>query len=309
MVELRNLETFVWIARLGSFRAASEMLNAAQSTLSARIEKLEQQLKVQLFVRSGRRIALTPKGRQLLGHARRMLALHGEMMADVADPEAIGGTVRLGFAETIVHTWVPTFIRTLHSRYPSITLDIIVDTSTHLQDALVSHELDIAFMLRAPDQPAIHSRPLCRYDLAWIATPELRLPRRQLEARDLLGWPIITYSRGTRPYAEIQELLTRPGARRPRLYGSSSLATIIKMTLDGIGISAIPPLVVRNELEQKRLVIIDCAAPLSSMDFVASYSPGIGSLVIRSIAELAVAVADEDTHLRLRSENPIGTDP
>lgn len=77
MIELRNLETFVWIARLGSFRAAADRLNAAQSTLSARIDKLERQLGVPLFLRSGRRVTLSAKGRQLLDHAEQLLALHG----------------------------------------------------------------------------------------------------------------------------------------------------------------------------------------------------------------------------------------
>jgi DNA-binding transcriptional LysR family regulator len=295
MVELRNLKTFVWIARLGSFRAAAGRLNAAQPTLSARISRLEDELGVPLFVRTGRRASLTAKGRDLLLYAEQLLAIHGEMIAVVADPEAIGGTVRLGLSETIVHTWLPTLINRLHDKYPAISLEIEVDTSMNLRDALVGNELDIAFLLGPVSQPLIRNRPLCSYELAWVASPKLGLPAGRLSLEQLFDWPVITYPRLTRPYVDVHALLAQQGARRPRLYSSSSLATIVRMTLDGIGISAIPPRIVGDELRQGRLVTLDCTTKLPVMNFTVCYPANTDSPLVEAITRLAVKVAAEDS--------------
>jgi len=75
MVDLRNLETFVWVAHLGGFRTAAEKLNTTQPAVSQRIAQLEDELAVKLFQREARGAKLTVKGFELLGYAERMLAL------------------------------------------------------------------------------------------------------------------------------------------------------------------------------------------------------------------------------------------
>jgi len=292
--DLRALESFVWIARLGSFRAAAERLNLPQPTLSTRIARLEEQLGVSLFRREGRRVALTAKGGLLLEQAERLLAQRAELLAAVADPGALGGTVRLGMAETIVHTWLPTLIRRLHERYPAISLELEVDTTPHLRDALVRHELDVAFLMGPVSHSRIRNRPLCRYPLAWVASPQLGLPEGPVPLERLADWPIITYPRLSRPYVQIREMLGQLRDRRPRIHGSSSLATIVRMTLDGIGISAIPPRIVAGELAEDRLRLVASDATLPPLEFTASYASSPDSHMAEVVTRLALEVAAED---------------
>src|SRR5207302_6668515 len=80
MPDLRNLETFVWVARLGGFRLAAEKLNTTQPAISARVATLEQEFGVRLFERKQRRAALTAKGLELLGYAEQMLQLRTDMV-------------------------------------------------------------------------------------------------------------------------------------------------------------------------------------------------------------------------------------
>ena len=75
MFNLKQLETFYWAAKLGSFTAAAERLNYTQSTVSMRIHDLEQNLGVSLFDRSQRTARITSKGRDLLKHAEELLNL------------------------------------------------------------------------------------------------------------------------------------------------------------------------------------------------------------------------------------------
>jgi DNA-binding transcriptional LysR family regulator len=71
----KQLETFETIVRLGSFAAAAAKLNATQSTVSARIQELEESLGVQLFDRAQRKANLTTKGRELVSYAQTAIDL------------------------------------------------------------------------------------------------------------------------------------------------------------------------------------------------------------------------------------------
>jgi DNA-binding transcriptional LysR family regulator len=153
MIDLRNLETFVWVAQLGGFRSAADKLNTTQPAISARIALLEDELGVKLFDREQRRATLTAKGFELLGYAERMLQLRADMLRAVSEKMAMRGIIRLGVAETIVHTWLPRLIERLNAVYPLITLEIDVDITPNLRHALVGHQLDIAFLLGPVSEP------------------------------------------------------------------------------------------------------------------------------------------------------------
>ncbi len=74
-MEIKQLEAFYWIARLGSFAAAARKLHTTQPAISMRIRQLESDLGTQLFDTSRRTAQLTPKGRDLVDHAASMLTL------------------------------------------------------------------------------------------------------------------------------------------------------------------------------------------------------------------------------------------
>ncbi len=292
MVDLRNLETFVWVSQLGGFRAAADKLNTTQPAISARIALLEQELGVKLFDREQRRATLTTKGFELLDYAQRMLQLRADMMQAISEKTAMRGLVRLGAAETVVHTWLSRLIERMHAVYPAITLEIEVDTTPNLRAGLLSHHLDIAFLLGPISESRVKNVPLCSYPLAWVASPKLDLPPEPVTLAGLARWPIITYPRNTRPYAAIQELFARPDVPAVRIYGNSSLSTIVRMTLDGIGISAIPPVVIGRELAEKKLRLVRAERSLPDLSFTASYPMKPDAHMARAVAELARKIAD-----------------
>jgi DNA-binding transcriptional LysR family regulator len=262
MVDLRNLETFVWVAQLRGFRAAAAKLNTTQPAVSARIAALEDELGARLFDRARHGAALTAKGQKLLGYAERMLQLRADMLQAVHEKHAMGGLIRLGVAETIVHTWLSRLVERTHAVYPSVTLEIEVDTTPNLRAGLIKHQLDIAFLLGPISESRMKNFALSSYPVAWVASPKLKLPAEPVPLAALARWPIVTYSRTTRPYAQVQELFARPDLPEVRIYGSTSLATIVRMALDGIGVGAIPPVVIRRELAERRLRLVRCESAL-----------------------------------------------
>jgi DNA-binding transcriptional LysR family regulator len=167
-MKLTNLETFVWVASLGSFRAAAERLHATQPTISARIAALERSLGVTLFDRSGKSASLSPLGLQLLPYAEKMLGLASEIDLLIGDKEALRGIVRLGTSETLVHTWLPDLLRRVHEEYPGVTVEILVDLTVNLRERLVSRETDVAFLLGPVAEPNMANTALCAYEMVSV---------------------------------------------------------------------------------------------------------------------------------------------
>lgn len=288
MLDLKNLEAFVWITRLGSFRAAAGRLNTTQPAISARIAQLEKDLGVQLFNRETRRATLTLKGMELLDHAERMLALQAELVHAVAESSTLRGLIRLGVAETIVHTWLTQLIERLHHRFPLVSLEIEVDTSIHLRNGLLAHEIDIAFMLGPVAEPDMRNEALCSYPMAWVASPSLDLPEGRMSLAELARFPVITFSRQTKPSVAIQQMFKRPDLPPLRFYGNSSLASIVRMTLDGIGVSAIPPAVIERELAEGRLRLIPAHDPLPDLDFTICHPLSTDNPLVPIVADMAL---------------------
>lgn len=296
-MDLRSLEVFYWVVQLGGFRRAAGKLNTTQPAVSSRIAGLEAAAGGPLLDRGRRRtLSVTPRGVALLGYAERLLALHGEMQAAMGGPDTLRGTVRLGVSETVVHTWLSTLVQRLRQVHPLVTVDIAVDISVNLRASLLAGEVDAAFLLGPVASPRVRCLPLCDYPLAWVARPGLLpdLPR-PLPLQDLAGWPVLTYARGTAPHAELQELLSRPGLPPIRIFSNSSLASIVRMALDGIGIGVIAPAAIRRELAAGELQVIQTEPALQPLSFQACWTDAPGSGLAAAVTRLAQEVAAGDT--------------
>ena len=119
MTDFKAIETFMWVVTLGSFRGAAQKLNTTQPAISQRIAQLEREVGVKLLQRDRRMVLPTPSGRQLMVYAEKLIGLRSEMLAVVGDRSAMRGVLRLGVAETIVHTWLTQLIKSVNHTYRS----------------------------------------------------------------------------------------------------------------------------------------------------------------------------------------------
>src|SRR5258708_7545578 len=173
--------------------------------------------------------APTPSGRQLMGYAEKLIGLRSEMLAVVGDRSAMRGVLRLGVAETIVHTWLSQLIKGVNHAYPNLSLEIEVDITSNLRTRLLAQEIELAFLLGPLTAPTVSNRALCDYPVGFLASPSLGLGQRRLSVQDLAKFPIITFPRKTQPYEIVRSLFNRPGLPPMRLHASASLATVIHM--------------------------------------------------------------------------------
>jgi DNA-binding transcriptional LysR family regulator len=247
-MDIRQLETFLWISRLGSVTAACKRLNVTQSTLSMRLKELESTLGVRLFDRLNRSLALTAKGRELVEYAETIVATVKQMRDYVEDPTAASGTIRVGISELIALTFTPQLIRRFSSQYANVTLDLDIGAPRPMLGALANGELDVVLMptLSRPDASDFDSVPLGSVEFSWMASPALvnstpALRERVVTPKHLEGLTVIgTASSQSIFYAAIEAWFKDEDAQIRRYSSCNSLATYASLVMGGLGVSLLP---------------------------------------------------------------------
>jgi len=295
MVDFKSIETFLWVVTLGSFRGAGQRLNTTQPAISQRIAQLERELGVKLLNRDHRVASPTPSGRQLMVYAEKLISLRSEMMAEVGERSAMRGVLRLGVAETIVHTWLPRLIKSVNTAHPNLSLEIEVDITPNLSARLLGQEIELAFLLGPLSASGVRNRVLCDYPIGVLASPSLGLGDGPLKLRDLAKFPIITFPRKSQPYETVRSLFNRPDLPPIRLHASASLATVIHMATEGLGIAVIPTSIVENELADGRLQLLSTDLKIPPLTFSASWLASPDTLAVELVADLAGKIAQEST--------------
>ncbi|HMH94988.1 MAG TPA: LysR family transcriptional regulator [Bradyrhizobium sp.] len=291
MVDFKSIETFLWVVTLGSFRGAAQRLNTTQPAISQRIAQLEREMGVKLLNRDHRVASPTTSGRQLMVYAEKLIGLRSEMMAAVGDRSAMRGVMRLGVAETIVHTWLSRLIKSVNTAYPNLSLEIEVDITPNLSARLLAQEIELAFVLGPLSVSSVRNRPLCDYPIGFLASPSLGLGNGPLTVHDLAKFPIITFPRKTQPYEIVRSLFNRPDLPPIRLHASASLATVIHMAIEGLGIAVIPTAIVENELADGRLQLLSTDLKISPLTFSASWLASPDTVAVELVADLAGKIA------------------
>ncbi|MUK42410.1 LysR family transcriptional regulator [Aliivibrio fischeri] len=270
MLNLKQLETFVWIAHLGSFRQAAKHLCTTQPAISTRIANLEETLNTALFYRDTGSISLTAKGRELLPLAEKLLSNADQLQVLANSAEAISGILRIGVSETVVHTWLPHYLALIHQNLPHLEVELIVDATINLRKELLARNIDIAILLGVVDEPNVVSQAICNYDLHWVASPALQQTQKN-KVLNFAQWPLITYARNTSPYYEIERYFNTHNNQATRFYSASSLSASIRLAESGIGIAILPKEVIHSSLQNNTLEIIEADWSPSPLQFSVAY--------------------------------------
>jgi len=291
MADFKAIETFLWVVTLGSCRGAAQKLNTTQPAISQRIAQLEHEMGVRLLQRDRRAALPTPAGRRMMLYAEKLIGLRSEMLAAVGDRSEMRGVLRLGVAETIVHTWLSQLIKSVNQAYPNLSLEIEVDISSNLRARLLAQEIELALLMGPLSISNIRNRVLGDYPIGLVASPSLGLGTELLTIDDQAKFPIITFPRRTQPYEVVRSLFNRPDLPAIRLHASASLATVIHMTLEGLGVAVIPRAIVEDEIADGRLQLLTTDILLPPLTFSASWLASPDTVAIELVADIAVRLA------------------
>ena len=290
-MNLRFVEAFLWVAKLGSFRAASEKMHTTQAAISNRIATLETELGVKLFERDSKGVFLTYHGSELLPVAEQMQELQNRLKQIFGKNEEAAGTIRIGVIETIVHTWLPTFLSRLSLMYPHLTVELTSDLSPCLRDELFKGSQDCIIHTEEISMGAIENRKIASMEMRWVAASRLGLPQTPSTLKEFQAYPIISFHRQSVLYRGI--LQASQGCENLRINFFSSLAAMIDLTKTGYGISLLPVDVIRQEIAMGELSLLDIMPRPEPLAVFVSSRMEPAFPVLEKITKLAEQVCKE----------------
>jgi len=245
------LVAFESAARHQSFTKAAEELALTQSAICRQIAGLEAFLGIELFRRTRRGVRLTEDG---LSYSRRIAI---QLDAVERDTLAVMGqqgstSLELAVVPTFATQWLLPRLKDFQRLHPEVTVNLTTNTRPFL---FADTAFDAALYYGDDGWPGTESHFLMRENLVPVCSPELIAPRLQLEAHEIAALPLLQQS--TRPYVWRQwfgslGLEIEGDMRGPRYELFSILA---QAAMHGMGLALIPPLLIRRELEEGRLIV------------------------------------------------------
>ncbi len=167
LLDLDLLNTLVAIAETGNFSSAAERVFRSPSAVSMQVKRMEELLGRPVFKRDSRSVRLTDDGEMLLAHARRVLALNRQMIAQFITPE-INGTVRLGALDHATEQFLPAVLKRFGETHPGITVDVVVDDSVEMAKKIAKNQLDLAIVTCGNEELQDKNiEPLYQEKLVW----------------------------------------------------------------------------------------------------------------------------------------------
>jgi len=167
-IDITALRSFAAVADAGGVTRAAGFLNLTQSAVSMQIKRLEDMFGTELLDRSSRKVGLTPAGEQLLGYARRMLALNDEVFGRMTH-DAYEGEIVLGVPHDIVYPVIPGVLQRLHTDYPRMRVNLISSFTRMLKGQFARGDCDI--ILTTEDAVDAGGETLVELPLVWIGAP------------------------------------------------------------------------------------------------------------------------------------------
>lgn len=281
---LAQIEAFHWIVRLGSFHAAAERLHVAQPTVSVRIRTLERATGLKLFERQGRHVRLTEAGADLARKSERMMTLAAEIIGRHAAYDPLRSRLRLGAPDNFAMVCLPLLLQALEREYPALKVALTIENSAVLNRLLNDRHLDFAFLVDPELGGHVRAELLGRQDIAWVAGPQIKLPRRPVRPADLAQYQIFTNPEPSRLIDLMRDWFSRAGLEPPRVSTCNSLSVITRLTMVGAGVSLLPTAIIASELRAGLLRRLAVRPAIAEQHLYAAFQadqagPGINSIM------------------------------
>lgn len=284
-VSISQIETFYWVARLRSFRAASRQQHLTQPTISARIQELEAALGYRLFERHAHGADLTPKGRAFLGKAETLLH-HADSITD-CEETPMRGLLRVGSNESAALTGLDAFLSGLQQSWPGMKIELSVDVGSLLRSRLEAGGLDFALLTDPSSHPHIRNVLLGQSELCWVAATGLVKSKKPLSPRDLAQLPLVTVPAPSSLHTAITTWFAGARFSPPHLNTCNSLAIMLRLVAAGVAIAILPPSIFRRELAEGVVERLNVTRPVVPLPVYASYPLIGGAGAFDDITEMA----------------------
>lgn len=237
---LKQLDAFYWAATCANFSTAAQRLHLSVSSLSKRINELEQVVERTLFDRSGHRAVLTDDGEALLPAVVRVLESVAALQESVARDEGLSGRLRFGVGELSALTWLPRFVAAVQKQHPKLALEPYVDVGAALEEKVDAGELDFAVIAGRSSRSSVLSQPVAEARFAWMAAEALVGRERVLTPALLASHALVLLPSGSGVTRILDDWLLACGVNHARRIECNNWSAVAGMLGEGVGIGFLP---------------------------------------------------------------------
>ncbi len=288
-VELKHLTSFVAVADQLSFVRAAVQLHISQPALTGQIQKLEEELGVQLLARNRRTVKLTDVGTIFLEEARATLA-RARQAADRAQKAARGefGRLKIAFVSSAALEIVPGIVIEFRKQHPEVALDLINIQTANQVEGLLEKTLDIGFVRLPLSNDQLSITIIHREKFVVILPKEHRLAKeKQLRAAQLREEPFVAYGRRWAPgfFDSVMQICNREGFSPNIVQETGEMYTAIALVGAGAGIAILPQSVVRAQ--SRNIVMKPLSKSTEHSEIALATRAGNNSSLVESFVSVA----------------------
>jgi LysR family transcriptional regulator, low CO2-responsive transcriptional regulator len=256
-MEIRQLRAFLAIAEAKTFTAGARRVNVTQAAISMQIRQLEDEVGLQLFTRTPRRVLLTEAGEYLLERARRIMREHDSALAEIAEVAgAEHGRLRIGSASAMFATkQLPAILQKLKDKFPNAEISVTSGTSQTLVEKIMHGEVDIAFVSLPVESSHVSIDHLFSDEIVAIAHPDHPLAKEKfISAATLAGEKLILGEKGGNTRRMIDDFFDAANVRPTIVMELSRQEAINRMVENNMGVGIAGAKTVDEEIRAGRLI-------------------------------------------------------
>jgi len=280
-MDLADLRIFRSVVEEGGITRAAAKLNRVQSNVTTRVRQLEEELGVDLFIRQGKRLHLSPTGKLLLDYADRLLDLAQEARDAVHDG-APRGPFRLGSIESAAAIRLPEPLSVFHRRYPDVELDLHSDTIPRLLAAVLDCELDAALVAEPVGDPSLEKAVVYDEELVLVAEAGHKPIR---SPHDVTSQTVLAFEHGCAYRLRMQQWFAKAGVLPERIIEMSSWHALVGCAAARMGIAILPRMLL-DSFPQAALSIHSLPTEFSRAPTVLTWRKGARSPKISALLEV-----------------------
>lgn len=268
-------KVFYYVATSLSFSEASKQLYISQSAVSQSIKTLERKLEQPLFIRSTKKVQLTPAGKVLLTHIEPAMNLIRRGENQLLDSGSLGfGQLHIGATDTICRYFLVPYLKQFHKKFPHVPIKVTNATSPGCVDLLTQGKVDLIvtnFPNSGLNQSCIR-KTVCNFSDVFIANPAyFHLKQQEIPLAELRQYPILMLDRKSTTSEFLHNLFLQHQLELIPQVELSSNDLLIDLARIGLGIAFIPDYCLKRESGE--LFIVKTKETLPSRQMVASVNP------------------------------------
>ncbi len=242
MISIKQLTYALAVEKTLHFKKAAELSNISQSALSTSLNELEKQLGLQIFERDNKKVLITPVGKVVLEHARKILSQVDELQ-HLADSQRtpLSFPLTVGVIPTICPYLLPRVMPILNQRYPHTRLNIVEDQSHELVDMVKRGEIDTAILALPYPCEGLLGIEFWQEDFYWVALRgDKNTQRKEIASDELNHCDLMLLKEGHCLKDHVLEACKLSEQATKQGIGATSLNTLIEMVLGRLGSTLIP---------------------------------------------------------------------